>query len=359
MVCLSGCANDEEKSEAQDLTLEEGMVIASNVYGDLVKIKKNPEYIAPIFAPSAHILSILGENEKIVAISQGNTRDYLFCKIYPHISKTKVVKSNSVSINVEEIMKAPVPNLIIDNIEAEMDKNTLDYFKKNNISVLTIGFPTVESLNEVVTTLGEVLSQEDRAAVYVDYSNKMIDLVGSRTQNISQNEKKKVYHAINELLRTDNEGSLSADLMKKAGVINVGLEINTEAGGVGSKNYIALEELLQANPDYILVNGGDVYDYIQSSNRLHGLSAYQNGNIFLMPLGVTRWGHPNSVETPLALLWTAKTVYPELFEDIDMVKEMQWFYKTMFDYELTQEEINNILSGRVYKEIKGTSETKG
>jgi len=54
------------------------------------------------------------------------------------------------------------------------------------------------------------------------------------------------------------------------------------------------------------------------------------------------------------MLWTAKTIYPDLFEDVDIRQETKSFYKNMFDYELTEDQVDNIFGGRVYKNIKGT-----
>jgi iron complex transport system substrate-binding protein len=59
------------------------------------------------------------------------------------------------------------------------------------------------------------------------------------------------------------------------------------------------------------------------------------------------------VETPLAILWTAKTVYPELFEHIDMEEEVEYFYREFFGYQLSPEMIQQILSGEGLRKPKG------
>ncbi len=44
----------------------------------------------------------------------------------------------------------------------------------------------------------------------------------------------------------------------------------------------------------------------------------KNHCAYQAPIGISRWGHPGSLETPLAVLWTAKTVYPDKFGHIYM-----------------------------------------
>ncbi|MEG0378525.1 MAG: ABC transporter substrate-binding protein [Eubacterium sp.] len=356
MTGLTGCGNSTGQGASSTLTEEEGYVIVKDMYGKEIKVKQNPQYVASIFASATHVLSLFGDTQKIVAISQGNTRDYLYCKIFPEILNARVVKGNS-SVNIEEMMKEPVPELIIINPEAALDDTAAKYFDKNNIPVLTVAFKNIEEQHEVINALGKIMGREERAQAYVDYSNEITKLVESRVSSIPEEQKKTLYHAINELLRTDSAESLSEDWLNQIGVVNVGMKINEDAGSLTSKNYVALEELLKEDPEYIIINGADVYDYIQTNENLHNLKAFKNNKIFIMPLGVTRWGHPNSIETPLAMLWTAKTVYPELFEDIDMRTETKEFYKTMFGYDLSEEEVDNILGGRVYKEIKGSGKS--
>ena len=58
------------------------------------------------------------------------------------------------------------------------------------------------------------------------------------------------------------------------------------------------------------------------------------------------------METPLALLWTAKTVYPQLFTRINMEEEVYYFYKTFFNMELDDEMIATILRGGDLREEK-------
>lgn len=119
-----------------------------------------------------------------------------------------------------------------------------------------------------------------------------------------------------------------------------------------SKNYISLEDLFSYDPDYMIVNGEDVYDYIQQSERLHVLKAWKSSNIYNLPTGISRWGQPNSIETALFVKWLGKTVYPELFEDIDMKEEVREFYKKFTDTDLSDEYIEDILSGRNLREVE-------
>ena len=75
------------------------------------------------------------------------------------------------------------------------------------------------------------------------------------------------------------------------------------------------------------------------------LQAVKNKRVLALPNGISRWGHFSSLETPLAVMWTAQTLYPDKFTDIDMVAETKYFYKEFFRMDLTDETVQKILSG--------------
>ena len=46
----------------------------------------------------------------------------------------------------------------------------------------------------------------------------------------------------------------------------------------------------------------------------------------------------------MTLLWLAKTAYPELFADIDIIAETKTYYKEVFGLELTDEQAASIFN---------------
>jgi len=347
---LSGCSEPEETI---DVSPEEGGILVTDFLGKQVKVKENIEHVGSLFAVASHLVAMLGEADTLVTIPQGNVRDFLFCEIYPEVLNARIVKGSN-TISIEEIVKKPRPDIFLTNPEVALDKGQLAQLQKLRVPIITIAYNDVEQQIEMVNLVGKVIGQKEKALSFSEYYMEVVKRVTSRTADLSDDERITVYHAINELLRTDQPGTLSADWIERIGINNVASMTRKEGGFVLSKNYLSLEELFEKNPDVIIINGGDVYDYIQSNPQLHRLKAFRTGRIHLMPLGISRWGHPYSIETPLAMLWTAKTVYPERFSDVDIEQETREFYRRFFDYELSDAQLAKILSGRGYKEIKGS-----
>lgn len=351
-VCLTGYSEPADITEAIPVP-DADCRIVTDYLGHQVEVKGDVEYIGSLFAIASHITAMLGESESIVTIPQGNIRDILFCEIYPAITNARVVKGSN-TVNIEEIARKPRPEVFFVNPEIARDEGQMRQLKKLNAPIITIAYDTVEEQIAMVKLIGEVINRTEKAEAYAAYYRTVLDRIATRTADIPPEEKKTVYHAINELLRTDQKNTLSEDWLNRIGVKNVAFADDGKEELSLSKNYMPLEVLLEKNPEYIIINGGEVYDYIEESPQLHHLKAYINGNIHLLPLGITRWGHPTSIETPLAMLWTAKLVYPERFEDVDIEQETRTFYSTFFNYDLSDKQLKKILSGRGYKKIKGT-----
>ena len=64
-----------------------------------------------------------------------------------------------------------------------------------------------------------------------------------------------------------------------------------------------------------------------------------------MPLGLYRSYTP-SADSPLTLLWMAKTLYPDRFSDIDMTQETLTYYKELFGVDLDENAARSLFAVR-------------
>ncbi len=349
-ILAAGCNSQANSPDIAEMSLIKETITITDCIGRVVKVPKNPDHVATIFATTTQIVSMLGDSEKIVAISSGNLRDSLFLDLFPAILKARV-PSGSATVNIEELYASPIPQVIFCESAVTMDEKLLEKLSKFGVPLVTIEYSSVDDLKYAVNMIGEIMGREGEAAAYNNYFDNALRLVEGRVENIPEKEKKEVYHAINELLRTDITNTLPGDWIPRIGIKPVGVA-EMHGQNTDKKHFITLEQLFVYDPPYIIVNGEDVMDYIEQSERLHALSAYKNKQIYLLPVGITRFAHTYSIETPLAILWLAKTIYPERFEDINMHEEVRKFYKDIFRTDLNDEKIAMILSGRGLRQLK-------
>ena len=128
------------------------------------------------------------------------------------------------------------------------------------------------------------------------------------------------------------------------GAVNVARELSED-----NSVKVTLEQVYDWNPDTILMTNfnpygpEDLYGNTVGSYDWSGIDAVERRNVFKMPLGMYRSYTPG-IDTPVTLLWMAKTVYPDLFGDVDITKETVEYYETVFGVKLSEEQAESIFS---------------
>jgi iron complex transport system substrate-binding protein len=122
----------------------------------------------------------------------------------------------------------------------------------------------------------------------------------------------------------------------------------------GSSNIeVTAEQLISWNPDYVFVSHAgssgnasaeDAINEALGSGQFGNINAVKNDNIFATPEGVFFWDA--GIQKILYLVYIAKTIHPELFEDIDLKEYLVDFYQRFFDYNLSDVQAIAILEHR-------------
>ncbi|MCL2816942.1 MAG: ABC transporter substrate-binding protein, partial [Clostridiales bacterium] len=284
LLCFGGCG------PAQQREIPEGHILITDCLGREVWVPQNPQYIASLFAPGTHIIGMLGGSENVVAINEGVTRDILFVEIYPAILEARQPRVSAVT-NIEELFKDPAPQVIFVDASTINDAKMMENLERFGVPVVAVRYNSIEELKHAFSMIGEILGSESKAAEYNAFLSDTLEMITGRLAGGGA-EKKVVYHALNEILRTDITNTLSGQWIPMMGLTPAGIK-EIEGADSDAKHYVSLEQLLRYDPEYIIINGADVYDYIYSDRgyRLHVLQAYKNDNIYLLPMGVTRWAH--------------------------------------------------------------------
>ena len=297
--------------------------------------------IACLYAFSAHVVTMLGEDERIGAVVRGSKRDRLLNEISPSIRKAATPSDDGI-INIEELLAVDPDIVFLKGETALLEEETakLELF---SIPYVVIDFTDIASQMRAIEVIGEVLGKEDKAADFNRYYRKVLDETRERFVNLREDDRVRLYHSVNEATRTDAAGTLMAEWTEAAGAVNV--SVGEELRIFENKYFAGIEQILFWDPEVIICNEYGVDSYILSNEKWASITAVKEGRVWIIPTGISRWGHPGGMETPLAILWTADRLYPDLTEDIDMTELTRNFYRDFFDYEIDDELLNHMLSG--------------
>ena len=322
---------------------KDGIMTITDCIGREVQLNGYPERIATLDPFAGQAVIMLGYGDRMPATVNGVKRDLLLQEICPSLKEAKVVKDSG-AMNAEAVLALGIDLIFVKsdmyfNNEAERDK-----LEKTGIPYLVIDYNSIEEQYKAFMVIGEALGETEEAQAMVDYYKNAIERVEKVVEKIPQEERPSLYHSVNEALRTDIEGSLEAEWIGITGVENVSLEDDLFLKK--RKTYTTLEQVFVWDPDIIICNESGVNDYILQDPQWSGLRAVREGNVYQIPIGVSRWGHPSSTETSLAILWLAKLLYPDYFEDLDIREEMRDYYYTFYDFKVSEETLDKILSGK-------------
>ena len=333
----------------------QAVITETDGQGHVLTLAQYPERIACLYAFTGHVTAMLGRGEDMVAIVKGLKKDKLLGQIVPQLSSLPVPSAGGI-IHIESLIKTR-PDIVFLKPETAGIDQEVEKLREFCLPYFSAAYSDMATQMAVIEAMGRILNQEQKASDYTRYYRQAIARVKAKTDRIPEANKLPVYHAINEPFRTDGPGTLEADWTGACNILNVSVGKNL-LEKKRNKRFAGMEQILMWNPEMIIANENQTARNILSDPQWAPIKAVKTGRVFTIPVGISRWGHPGGLETPLAILWTAKTAYPDLFTDLDLDVEVRQFYRRFFDLNLDDPTIERILSGQGMRTTHSNNEER-
>lgn len=318
--------------------------------------------------PLPAVLSVFFNSaDKIVGIapqSKTAAENSLLATVYPEILNAETNFTDGTAINIEELVKLK-PDVVFYSENNKEQKETMLNAGIPAIGISANGwhYDCITTLNEWLNTLTEVFKYSDDISILTarserakEKSNEIYDMIKGRVSSLSDEEKKRVFFLFqytDSAMLTSGENFFGQWWADAVGAINVANELKND-NSVSTN----LEQVYAWNPEMIIITNfttalpNDLYNNTIGSYDWSGVKAVADKEVYKMPLGMYRTYTPG-IDTPITLLWFAKTVYPDIFSDVDLVSETRNYYKEIFDIDLTDDQIKGIFNpdanaGRTY-----------
>lgn len=348
-VCLTGCIGTMA-AQAEDA---QKMKLVTDGAGNEIEVPEEIERYAVSAGPYCMVTWCVdgGNSERMVAMQGGNYfpgNAAFFDKNDPDFA---VAASNpgigmDCSVNVEELMNLD-PDVVF-----LWDTQTAEAEKLKEVGIIPVmvssSAQSYDDFSDQITMIGEVLGREDQAAKLVSKFTETKDYFESRADEIAETDKTSFLYLQTSGLSVASSLTPFTDFMNRCGGVNVTTE--TEGGaGLGYWTTVDMEQIMTWDPEVIVLSNFDAFtpeDLYE--NKIEGqdwsnISAVKNHRVYKEGTDIT-WLCISYSEMPLYLEWMAKLVQPELYQDLDLAQEWKDYYKEMFDIELTDEDISNIMN---------------
>ncbi|MDR1509367.1 MAG: ABC transporter substrate-binding protein [Synergistaceae bacterium] len=311
--------------------------------GRELRLPENPRRLVTFVGPTPEKILMLGVADRLVGKNAYAVAGAWALEVYPKFGEIALFKS-PMDPNVEELVGL-APDIIyywsmneqIERLESAGLKVVVAQLTANNPSTVDefIAFQKRE-VDVIADSIGEETKQ--RAKLWNGYFDEKVQFVRERTAALSERDRKKVYFSCSDDgLECFSKNSYPQFIVELAGGIFAAKDTNEEVNTT-----VSLEEIINWNPDLIIMGRTDSTDGVLKDERWNEIAAVKNGNVILPPDGVMFWDY--SSECVLLMQFLAKTMYPELFTDLDMVAETKAYYEKFYNYELSDENARNILS---------------
>ena len=302
--------------------------------------------------PLPSVLAVFFDSaEKIVGISgtsMNAAENSLLGQLYPELLKAETGFINGTTVNAEELMKLQ-PDVVFYNASRKELGETLRKagFPAVAISVNKWEYNCIETLNQWISLLSQIFPDNAKTEIVEAYSRKMYDLVQERVSTIPEDQRERVfflYQYSDTNLQTSGKKFFGQWWADAIGAVNVAEELAND-----NSVSVNMEQIYAWNPSLIFISNFTTADEMSLYSNSVGtydwsvVDAVTNQRVYKMPLGMYRSYTPG-VDTPVTLLWLAKTAYPYLFEDIHILEETKKYYEEVFGITLSDTQAASIFN---------------
>ena len=354
-------ASSEEVSSASEETQGEYHTVVDHA-GNEVEVPYDIERIAVAdIYPLPSVLSVFFDSaEKIVGMAPASmtaAQNSLLSELYPEILNADTSFTDGTTINVEELIKLDPDVVFYGASNPEIGEQLKNAgIPGIAISVNKWDYNAIETLDNWISLISEMFPDNDKTELVSDYSNEAYDEIQQRVADMTDEERARVFFLFqysDTTIATSGQNFFGQWWADAIGAVNVAQELTTD-----NANQVSMEQIYGWNPDTILITNfnqatpDDLFNNTIGSYDWSEIDAIKLGQVYKMPLGMYRSYTPG-VDTPITLYWLAKTVYPELFEDIDVTEKTIDYYDSVFGVQLTEEQAESIFipvtaAGEVY-----------
>jgi len=311
ILVVSGCDFLSEE-KAQTLTITDQL-------GRKVEIPRHPKKIAALHHFGGKIVYALNMQHLLVDRSIYGLEAKALEKIDPAFAALPDMLQGH-SFNVEGIVSLN-PELIF--AYASMDTSEISQFENAGIPVVAVKGETLEESYEAVRLICDVLDCKDRGETYIRACQDLVDLVQNRLKGRVERPVRVMFAGPRSVYSVATGNMLQTKILELSGAVNVASSLK------GFWADVSPEQIAQWNPEVIFLGSYlDVYgkDAILGNPQFQTITAIKEKKIVSFPSNIGWWDYP-APHCVLGVVWSAKTLYPDLFSDIDMAATANAFYK--------------------------------
>lgn len=222
------------------------------------------------------------------------------------------------------------------DVALSFEKSTADVLGNSGVPTVLLRIQTPEDVKAGVKLVGDLLGNTRVGDEYAKYFDATLARIAAKVDAIPQDKRPTALY-LNPANMT--QPHLVAEWWLRAG----GARSVTDDGRSEEVLTLSTETVVGANPDFIVLSDPGHIEALKKDATLSQLDAVKNDRILVAPMGAHTWGN-RTVEQILTVLWAASQFHPDQFPHAELVAEVKNFYATFFKADLSDAQVESILS---------------
>lgn len=319
---LSGCAT-EKKSSDENIIIDQ--------LGREVVIPDNVEKVAATHIYGGKMLFAMGQKDKIAFQMQIGKDTEALAKIDKQYGSLPTAISSPNGVDTPEAMISLGVDVVF--TDAARGVEEAEIFANAGITTIAVSGETFEEVYETAEIMGKVFDCPEKAIELKDFIEELRTTVYDRVKDLPAEDKPVVLVSGSGGVYTAATADMfQHQMVETAGGKNAGENLN------GRWANISAEDIILLDPDYIVLGstfGASTVESVLSDPALQSVTAIKNKNVYNFPSTLGWWDFPLP-QSVLGIIWTAKTIHPDIFEDIDIKETADSVYKYIYGYTYTE-----------------------
>lgn len=322
-ISLAGCGQIQTSSKSNPT------FTVVDQLGRRIEVPHNVQKIASLDHLGGLIIFALGQQDKQVERCLFGRLGQAMASVDKNFAAMPLISKGHELISLEELTALGAQVVFV---KASFDKTQVEQMENAGMRVIAIKGETLEDSFEAVRLMAKVLECEDRGKAYIMECEKMLHMVRDRIGDIPAEKRPRVmFVGPRGTLSAATGEMLQTSIIERAGAQNVAAHLK------GFWADISPEQVAAWNPDVIFLGSLlDVYgpDAMINNPHLQTVKAIKEKQVYTFPSNIDWWDYP-APHYVLGTLWAAKTLYPDKFADVDMIKVADEFYVKFLGHSFT------------------------
>lgn len=311
--------------------------------GRTVTLPKRIERIGCLTGASYEKAALVGVADKVVV--RAATFPPWMAQTNPRVAEITAIR-NSHNPNIEELLRRKLDLLFFwddPELAAKIESSGIAVVSPQpERKKISSAEEFIAQFKAEVDVYGRVFggSAAARARTWSDYVDRRVRYVRERLARLPPGQRPRTYYVRGPDALTTHGGDQNISWLGEMAGADMVVK-HSSAKGIAQ---VSLEQLMLWNPEVIFVGRQYAPELVLQDSRWQHIAAVKSGRVYVIPDGVFFWD--SSSEGILLLQFLAQKLHPELFQDLDLRKEVRDYYDRFYRYHLSERELDLLLAGK-------------